>query len=59
MIIYMGYDILLGVRKFVGEYETIFEVRYFIWSTTIYKGGTAIYMGVWQFMWWHDNLYGL
>ena len=55
----MGYDILLGVRKFVGEYETIFEVRYFIWSTTIYKGGTAIYMGVWQFMWWHDNLYGL
>jgi len=39
MIIYMGYDILLGVRKFVGEYETIFAVRYIIWSTKIYMGG--------------------
>jgi hypothetical protein len=59
MVIYMGYGILLGVRQFVGEYETLFAVRYFIWGTTIYMGGNAIYMGVCQSVWGLDSLYGI
>jgi hypothetical protein len=48
LIVYIGY-ILLGVRQFVGEYETLFAVLYFIW-------GTTFCMGVLHFIWGYDNL---